>query len=396
MNILYEISSKLKASVKTDFVRGLVDKLSESDRLIGIRGARGVGKTTLLLQFMKQHLKERNALYLSLDDLYFTENTFLETVDTFVKNGGDVLLVDEVHHYENWAKELKNAYDRYPGLKIIFTGSSMLRMESSRGDLSRRAMLYNMKGLSFREYLRFSEGIEFPVFTLPEMISNHQQIAEMVYTKTKPIKKFNDYLQFGYFPFSAENTSTYHWRLKEIINVVLEADLPYMAEIDFSKIDKIKQLLYIISQSVPFKPNMVKLAERTGIARNTLKNYLQYLALADLIQLIYSSSKGISLLTKPEKIYLSNPNFLFALGSSLTDKGNLRETFFINQLSQGHTVQYPKQGDFLVDDKYIFEVGGKNKSQQQIRGIENAFLALDDIESGSANQIPLWLFGFLY
>jgi hypothetical protein len=396
MNILYEISAKLKASVKTDFVRGMIDKLGEADRLIGIKGARGVGKTTLLLQYMKLHLKEKNALYISLDDLYFTENTFLDTVDSFVKNGGELLLVDEVHHYENWAKELKNAYDRYQELKIIFTGSSMLRMESSRGDLSRRAIVYTMQGLSFREYLQFSGRDEFPVFSLAEIIGDHQQLTEMVYAKIKPIKKFNEYLQYGYFPFSAENTTTYHWRLKEIINVVLEADLPYMAEIDFSKIDKVKQLLYIISQSVPFKPNMVKLAERTGIARNTLKNYLQYLSLAGLIQLIYSNSKGISMLTKPEKIYLSNPNFLFALGSSLTDKGNLRETFFINQLSVGHTVQYPKQGDFLVDDKYIFEVGGKNKSKQQIKGLDNAFLALDDIESGSANQIPLWLFGFLY
>lgn len=396
MNILFEISAKLAASVKTEFVRGMIDKLGEPERLIGILGARGVGKTTLLLQFKKLHLSERSSLYISLDDLYFTEHTFLDTADAFVKNGGSVLLVDEVHHYENWAKELKNAYDRYPELKIIFTGSSMLRMESSRSDLSRRALVYTMQGLSFREYLKFSRGEEFPIVSLPRILDDHQQIAGMIFTRIKPIKMFNEYLQYGYFPFAAESTNTYHWRLKEIVNVVLEADLPYMAEIDYSKTDKIKQLLYIISQSVPFKPNMVKLAERTGIARNTLKNYLQYLSQAGLIQLIYSDSKGISMLTKPEKIYMANPNLLFALGSALTDKGNLRETFFINQLSEGHTLQYPKQGDFLVDDKYIFEVGGKNKSQQQIKGLDNAFLALDDIESGFANQIPLWLFGFLY
>jgi len=396
MDILYEISAKLRSSVKVDFVRKIIERFDEPDRMIGIKGARGVGKTTLLLQYMKLRLNDINALYISLDDLYFTENSFLETADTFVKNGGNILLVDEVHHYENWAREFKNTYDRYPELKIIFTGSSMLRMESSRGDLSRRAVIYPLQGLSLREYIQYSGGPEFPVFTLPQILDDHQRLAEMVWTRIKPIQKFNEYLQYGYFPFAKENMATYPIRLKEIINVILEADLPYLAEIDYSKIDKIKQLLYIISRSVPFKPNIIKLAERTGIARNTLKNYLHHLADAGLILMIYTNSKGISMLTKPEKIYMSNPNLLFALGDPGTNKGNVRETFFINQLSVDHTVNYPKQGDFMIDDKYIFEIGGKNKDQNQIKDIQNAFLALDDLESGSLNRIPLWLFGFLY
>jgi hypothetical protein len=269
-------------------------------------------------------------------------------------------------------------------------------MESSRGDLSRRALIYQMQGLSLREYIHYSGGPEFPVLTLSQILEDHRQIAETIWSRIKPVRTFNEYIQYGYFPFASENLATYSLRLKEIINVVLEADLPYLAEIDYSKIDKIKQLLYIISQSVPFKPNIVKLAERTGMARNTLKNYLHNLSDAGLIHLIYSSSKGISVLTKPEKIYMANPNLLFALGASGTDKGNLRETFFINQLSEGHSVQYPKQGDFMIDNKYIFEIGGKNKNLSQIKGLENAFLALDDIESGAPRQIPLWLFGFLY
>lgn len=396
MNILYEISAKLRASVKVDFVRKIIEKFDQPDRMIGIKGPRGVGKTTLLLQYLRLKLEDKIALYISLDDLYFTENSFLDTADSFVKNGGTVLLVDEVHHYENWAKELKNAYDRYPELKIIFTGSSMLRMESSRGDLSRRAVIYPIQGLSLREYIRFTGGPVFPVLSLQQILHNHRTLAETVWSRIKPIQKFNEYLQYGYFPFASENIATYHLRLKEIINIVMETDLPYMAEIEYSKIDKVKQLLYIISQSVPFKPNMIKLAERTAIARNTLKNYLRYLAEAGLIHLLYSSSKGISLLTKPEKIYMANPNLLFALAAAQADKGNLRETFFINQLSVDHDVQYPQQGDFLVDGKYIFEVGGRNKKLSQIKGLTDAYLALDDIESGVANHIPLWLFGFLY
>ncbi|MBP6872552.1 MAG: ATP-binding protein [Bacteroidales bacterium] len=396
MNTLYEISDKLKASVKTDFTRNILEKLDEPDRLIGIKGARGIGKTTLLLQYLKLRLQDQNALYISLDDLYFTENTFLETADTFVKNGGNCILVDEVHHYENWAKEVKNAYDRYPELKIIFTGSSMLRMESSKGDLSRRAVIYTMQGLSFREFIHYSEGINFPVFSLSNVLNDHRKLAESVWKKIKPIRKFNEYLQYGYLPFASENINTYHLRLKEIVNTILEADLPYMAEIDYSKIDKIKQLLYIISRSVPFKPNIVKLSERTGIARNTLKHYLHYLEDAGLIHLLHRSSKGISMLTKPEKIYLSNPNLMVAIGMSGAEKGNIRETFLLNQLSDAHQVSNTKQGDFFVDDQVIIEVGGKNKGQSQIKDLKNAFLALDDIETGYGNQIPLWLFGFLY
>jgi hypothetical protein len=396
MNILYEISTKLSASVNIGFIRSMIDRFDQPDRMIGIKGPRGVGKTTLLLQYLRLRLKSQNALYISLDDLYFTENTFLDTADIFVKNGGTCLLVDEVHHYENWAKELKNAYDRYPGLKIIFTGSSMLRIETSRGDLSRRAVIYQMQGLSFREYIRYSGGPEYPVIDLSQIFSDHRSLAESVWKTIKPIQKFNEYLQYGYFPFASENRSTYHLRLKEIIKTVVEADLPYMADIDYSKVDKIRQLLFIISQSVPFKPNIVKLAERTGMARNTLKNYLHYLSDAGLIHLLYSSSKGISSLTKPEKIYLANPNFIYALAADKVDKGNLRESFFVNQLSVGHDVRYPSSGDFLIDDKYMVEIGGRNKNISQIKGIENAYLALDDIETGSANHIPLWLFGFLY
>lgn len=396
MTILYEISSRLAASVGTDFVRSVLDTLDQPDRLIGIKGARGVGKTTLLLQYLRLRADARQALYLSLDDLYFTENSFLDTADHFVKNGGNVLLVDEVHHYPNWSKELKNAYDRYPEMKIIFTGSSMLRMESGRGDLSRRAVIYTLQGLSLREYVRYSCGIDLPVCSLEQILHEHRTLAETVSRRIRPIQKFNEYLARGYFPFASENPDTYPLRLRAIINTILESDLPYMTGMDYSKIDKIRQLVYIISQSVPFSPNIVKLAERTGIARNTLKNYLHYLEDAGLIHLLYSGSPGTGRLTKPEKIYIDNPNTMMALGISPADPGNLRETFFINQVSAMHDLHYPTQGDFLVDGKYLFEIGGKSKSRSQIKGLTDAYLALDTIETGMGNQIPLWLFGFLY
>lgn len=396
MRTIFENSTKAVERVDVKNIRSQITWLEQSDRLIGIRGSRGVGKTTLLLQYAKTKLKQDSFLYVSLDSLYFTENKLVTLADSFVKNGGEYLLIDEVHHYPNWSIELKNIYDSHPELKVIYTGSSLLHLIKGRADLSRRSVSYTLPGLSLREYINFSQNINFPSYSLTDILKNHEEISKSIWTRVKPNKYFNDYIEHGYYPFFLEGKENYHKKLNEIVLQILEADLPFLTGISYTHINKLKQLLYIISESVPFKPNVEKLSERIGISRNTLKEYLHYMSDALLINLLYSDSKGISRLTKPEKIYLHHPNLMVSLLSDARNIGTLRETFFYNQLSVNHKVNYSTDADFIVDNHYIFEIGGKNKTQKQIKGINDSFLAIDGIESGYQNEIPLWLFGFLY
>ncbi len=396
MKELLLLSEKLENEVSDHFIRDAIRLIDTSDRLIGIKGSRGVGKTTLLLQYLKTRLKNEKAIYISLDDIYFTENRLIDFIDDFVKNGGKYILIDEIHKYPNWSGEIKNAYDRYKDLKIVFTGSSILKIRQANADLSRRAVIHSLQGLSLREYINLTEKKSYNILTLEQILSDHRRLARIIWEELKPLEKFNEYLDFGYYPFFMENPGTYHQKLKETILLTLETDLPSVAEISYTKINKIKQLLYIISTSVPFKPNIQKLSERTGISRNTLKNYLHLLDKAGIIGMLFSSKKGISILTKPEKIYFNNPNQMISFSGMETDRGTIRETFFYNQVSQIHNLNYSDKGDFLVERKYIFEIGGKNKTKKQIGGLENAFVALDGIESGYKKEIPLWLFGFLY
>lgn len=396
MRELIELSNSLIEQIDTRYIREYIKYVDWNNRLIGIKGSRGVGKTTLLLQYIKINLPEEKVIYITLDDLYFTENKLIDFADDFVKNGGKYLFIDEVHHYKNWSIELKLIYDRYKDIKIVFTGSSILHLSKSKADLSRRAVMYKMPGLSLREYININSKHNFESYSLYDIIENHQKFAKKIWTKIKPIEKFNEYIKTGYYPYFLENKGTYLYKLAEVINLIIEADLPYITEISYNSIDKLKQLLYIIATSVPFKPNIQKISERIGMGKNTLKLFINYLNDAEVITTLYSNKKGISLLTKPEKIYLNHPNIMYALAPQNTDIGNIRETFFLNQLKQSHQVYYPEKGDFLVDSKYLFEVGGKSKTTRQIKNFKNAFLALDGIETGYKNQIPLWLFGFLY
>ncbi|MBC8487157.1 MAG: ATP-binding protein [Bacteroidetes bacterium] len=382
---------------KTTFIRDLTNEIFWDERLIGIKGQRGTGKTTLLLQYIKQNFKpDGTNLYVSMDDLYFSENRLVDLVDDFVKNGGTYLFLDEVHRYKNWAQEIKNIYDDYPGLNIVFTGSSILHISTAKADLSRRAMIYQMTGLSFREYLNFILKLDFNTYSLSEILSDHVDIAMEITKKTKPIKYFKTYLESGYFPFFKEYPKTYLQRVEEIINLIIDIDLFVLKDFNQISIGKIKQLLYIIAQSSPFKPNIKKLSERIGINRNTLVTYLHYLNEAKIINSLFSDTFGIGALQKPDKIYLENPNFIYALENEKPNIGNIRETFFMNQLSYKHKVTHSKQTDFAVNNKYIFEVGGKYKTNRQIAGTDNSYIAADDIEYGFRNKIPLWLFGFLY
>lgn len=399
MHALIDAFEKKLNYVNTDFVRSEINRINWKARLIGIKGARGVGKTTLLLQYIKQNLSDQlsDVLYVSLDHVWFNTNSLLDLVYQFDQRGGKYLFLDEVHKYSGWAQELKNSYDDYPELKVVFTGSSLLEILNARADLSRRAVTYQMQGLSFREFIGLETGIEIePISNLQALIKEHREIARDINQKVKVFKYFDKYLKHGYFPFYKEEEALYNHKLGEVLNMMLEIELPLLRKIELGYVPKIKQLLSIIAQSVPFKPNVSKLSERIEINRNTLLSYFHYLDEIGLTRNLFKESHGISLLQKPTKTYLENTNLIYLLAPENSNMGNVRETFFANQLSKGHELNYTQKGDFLVDEKYIFEIGGKSKTANQIEGIENAYLALDNISYGSGESIPLWLFGFLY
>ncbi len=399
MNSLIEKFRKKIKLVSTDFSRSLMDEINWNARLIGIKGARGVGKTTLLLQYIKKHLPlDSSVLYVSLDDIWFSEHKLVDLADTFTKKGGKYLFLDEVHKYPDWSKEIKNIYDDHPDLHLVFTGSSLLEILNARADLSRRALTYQLQGLSFREYLKLLKHKDLPVYELHELIEHHEDIAADIVNKIKPLVFFDHYLREGYYPFFNEDPKSYHIRIEEVINLIIDIELPLLRKVDIGFTRKIKQLLLIISESAPFIPNISKLSQKIGINRTTLIAYMQYLQEADLIAHLYKDSFGISRMQKPDKIFLENTNIAFAINPAYPNPGNLRETFFLNQLKYKHKLNYPSSADFLIDQKFLFEIGGKNKGQKQIANWpeEKAFIAADGIEYGNDRKIPLWLFGFLY
>jgi predicted AAA+ superfamily ATPase len=397
MESLYEKFFKKIDLVSLDFKRSLMDQIQWDARLIGIKGARGVGKTTLLLQYIKENLPvDESTLYVTLDNIWFAENKLSTLTDSFVKRGGKYLFLDEVHKYPNWSQELKNIYDDYPELKVVFTGSSLLEILNARADLSRRAVVYTLQGLSYREFLHLKTGIKLTKLNLNDLLQNHLNLAKEINGKLKPLQYFDEYLKTGYFPFFLEVPSLYYQRIEEVINMTLEIELPLLRKVEVSYVSKLKQLLQIISESVPFIPNVSKLSERIGLNRNTFTTYLYFLQEANLTRNLYKDASGITQLQKPDKIYLENTNFQYALAPKNTEKGSIRETFFVNQLSYQYLVEYVEQGDFLIDQTYTVEVGGKGKTKEQIQGITKSFIASDDMEYGTGTKIPLWMFGFLY
>lgn len=395
---LFERQERLIQNIETNFVRSILEKINWNTRLIGIKGARGIGKSTLLLQYIKLHLNTKldKILYVSLDSIGFTHKTLYALADEFVKLGGEHLFIDEIHKYDNWASEIKNIYDDFPELKVVFTGSSLLQILNARADLSRRAIVYTMQGLSFREYLNFELNLTIQTKTLSNILENHTQIARDINAKIKPLLHFKNYLKNGYFPFYKENLDLYYMRISEVINMILYIELPLLRKVDIAYIQKLKQLLIIIAESVPFIPNISNLSNKTGINRNTLTQYLYFLEESGLTKHLYKASFGISKLQKPNKIYLENTNLVYALSPSNANIGNIRETFFLNQLKHLHQVNYSKETDFIVNNEFHFEISGKNKTKKQIQDLSNAYIIADDIEYGFQNKIPLWLFGFLY
>jgi predicted AAA+ superfamily ATPase len=393
MGTLFELYFKLLRTVDLRFQRGLMENIDWGQRLIGITGARGVGKTTLLLQYLKKRHKgsDRAFLYVSMDHIWFAKNSLLELADQFAKTGGRVLILDEVHKYANWSREIKNIYDFYPELQIIFTGSSLLEILNAAADLSRRAVLYRLRGLSFREFLSFDQGYVYPSVSFEQIVQHHIELAQEISSDLRPLQYWKTYLEAGYYPFYKTSGELYHQQLQSVVNLILEIELPLLRKVEIGYISKIKQLLAIVADEVPFTPNISKLSEKIGINRTTLLSYLYFLQESELLHGLYQDNEGISLLQKPQKIYLQNTNLSFALGNH-ANIGNIRETFFLNQVSAGHRVSLPSQFDFKVDNNWLVEVGGKNKKNIPTCDV----VAVDDIEVGFDKKIPLWLFGFLY
>jgi len=398
MDALIDNFEKKLARTETQFVRSTMHEINWNARLIGLKGARGVGKTTLLLQHIKLNLADQldRVLYVSLDHIWFNTNSLSKLVQSFEEKGGKYLFLDEVHKYANWAQELKNAYDEYSELKIVFTGSSLLEILNARADLSRRAISYQMQGLSFREYLSIESGSVFSILSLEQILINHRDIARSIVEKIKPFQYFEDYLKRGYFPFYREERDLYYMRLAEVINLMLEIELPLLRKVEVGYVSKVKQLLSIIAASVPFQPNVSKLSEKMKVNRSTLLSYFHYLEEIKLTINLFKDSDGISRLQKPIKTYLENTNLMYLLAAKHVNKGNLRETFFANQVGSEHEITFAQQGDFIVDDEYTFEIGGENKTKKQLKGLSKAYTVVDELTIGSQDRIPLWLFGFLY
>lgn len=389
MEQLVELFRRLLKLTDVTYIRYLHGQIDWSARMVGIVGPRGVGKTTMLLQHIKLHHSPDDTLFVNADDIYFAEHRLFDLASDFYKNGGKHLFIDEVHKYQDWAKELKMIYDYYPDFQVVFTGSSILEIYKGNADLSRRVLSYFLSGLSFREYLILAKGIQLPVFSLEEILQNKVELPE----SERPLPLFKEYLAKGYYPFF--NDPGYDQRLRNVVNLTVENDIPIYAKMNIASAKKIRQLLYLIAQSVPFKPNFTKLGQIIDVHRNLITDFLYYLEKAGTIAQLRTPTGGIRQLGKIEKIYLDNTNLAYALADNKPEIGNIRETFFLSQMKVNNLVLASEKSDFNINE-YTFEVGGQNKQQKQIQGIDHAYIVKDDIEYGYKNVIPLWHFGFNY
>lgn len=380
---------KLLRETRTDFHRYMYSKINWEGRMIGLVGPRGVGKTTLILQYIKENLERGKSLYVTAEDFYFASHKLIDLADEFSKLGGRYLFIDEIHKYKEWSRELKLIYDYHSELQVVFTGSSVLDINKGVSDLSRRAVMYKMQGLSFREYMQLFHQIKMDVYSLPDILQHQIALPDGF----RPLAYFADYLQRGYYPFALENDFELH--LQQIINQTLESDIPQYADMNVSTGRKLKQLLAIIAKSVPFKPNMAGIASVLNVSRNNIADYCLYIEEAGLIAQLRDNTGGVRGLGKVDKIYLDNTNLIYSLGQEVSDIGNIRETFFLNQMRVEHDVIASPISDFLIGD-VTFEVGGKNKKQKQLQGVDKGYVVKDSIETGYMNVIPLWMFGMNY
>jgi predicted AAA+ superfamily ATPase len=397
MDRLYKAFGRLLADTDTNFTRYLYDKINWDNRLIVIKGAKGVGKTTLILQHIKQTFPNaERALYVSLDHLWFANHTILELAEHHYTHGGTHLFLDEVHKYKDWQREVKNIYDSYPQLHLVVTGSSMLKLEESLvADLSRRHRAYTLEGLSFREYLQLEGVAKLPVLSIETILGNHFMEASQITAKVKVLHHFEKYIEAGYYPFYREEGDGFADRLQQVIDNIITSEIPSVGNIEFDSVYKAKQLLAVLAESKPYTLNISALCSTLQSSRNNVLKLIDLIDKAALIRRLYSKIGGMNMLTKPEIILFYNTNLMYCL-TPQAEAGTMRETYLASQLGPAHQLYMPEQGDLVVDDKWLFEVGGKRKGFSQIKGVESSYVVSDDMEIGHGNKIPLWLFGMLY
>ena len=403
MDSLFRKSDRLLANTKTEIIRDMMDEIHWNAQLVTIMGAKGVGKSTLIKQYLKQNyrLGDRRILYCSADTVDFSMRTLVGLAEEFSIRGGELLAIDEIHKYKSgttdWSREIKEIHELYLDLKLIVSGSSLLRLREGDADLSRRAVKYTMPGLSFRESLRFYHGLEFNRWALDDILAHPYDLWQEVSSKCKPVVLFKEYLEKGYYPFLLEGEGEYYTKIEQVVNYIIEAELPQICKVDVANVRKLQALIALICSEVPFELNANKIAAAIEIGRDTVVEYLKYLGDAKVLNLLYSDKKKIGKLSKPDKVYLENPNILYALTPTKAEIGTLRETFAICSLSENHIVEYGKaQGDFKVDAKYTFEIGGRSKGFSQIAGVKNSYIFADDWDMPDGAKLPLWMLGFLY
>ena len=396
---LYVNSARLVKSTDMHFTRYMYQQIEWNVRMLCIRGARGVGKTTMMLQHLKSlALPSSHGLYVTLDDLWFTENRLIDLAEYHFTHGGTHLFVDEVHRYpfRTWSQELKNIYDRYPSFHVVFSGSSMLQLDQSSADLSRRCIFYDMQGLSFREYLTMEKNISLPVLTLEQILSSHESLSADISSTIRVLPLFNEYLRHGYYPFYREVRHSYATAIQQIVSNIIDTDLPAIQKIEYITAAKMKRLFFLLSQMVPFTLNLTSLGQQIEAPRQMVLRMCHLLQESGLLILLYNHKKAsLGQLNKPEKLYMENPNLLYAMTSD-AEIGTVRETFFVNQLKTAHQLTFTGTGNFGIDNKITIEVGGRSKTFNQIKDIADSYLAIDDLEIGTAHRIPLWLFGLIY
>ena len=403
MDALFRKSDRLLANTSTEIVREIAKTIHWNAQLISIIGAKGVGKSTLIKQYIKQNYKpgDRRVLYCSADTVDFSTRTLVELAEEFTVRGGELLAIDEIHKYKSgntdWSREIKEIYELYPDLKLIVSGSSLLKLKEGDADLSRRAVKYTLAGLSFREALRFYHGLEFEKWTLDDILKHPYDLWQTVSTKCKPNALFKEYLKKGYYPFLLEGEGEYHTKIEQVVNYIIETELPQICKVDVANVRKLQALVAMICSEIPFELNANRIAAALEIGRDTVVEYLKYLGDAKVLNLLYSEKKKIGKLSKPDKVYLENPNIMYALAPTKVEIGTLRETFAVGCLTESHNVEYGKaQGDFLVDSKYTFEIGGRSKDFSQIAGIKDSYIFADDWDMPDGAKLPLWMLGFLY